>query len=90
MSVLLLVLAGTPQAIQRDPARAAWEAMQRGDSETAASAFREVLAANPRDLRALTGAALAAHRLGRDDQAISSLQRALRIDAGYIYASYLL
>jgi len=88
--VLLLVLAASPQAVQQDPARAGWEAIQRGDGEKAASAFRAVLAMNPRDTRALTGAALAAHLLGRDDEAVSSLKRALQVDANYVYASYIL
>jgi tetratricopeptide (TPR) repeat protein len=88
--VLLLLLAGVPQAVQPDPARAGWEAIQRGDGEKAASAFREVLAANPHDVRALTGAGLAAHLLGRDDQAVTSLTRALQVDADNVYASYLL
>src|SRR6266850_5483063 len=74
-----LLLAGSPQAIQQDPARTGWEAIQRGDGEKAASAFRQVLAANPRDARALTGAGMAAHLLGRDDDAVSSLKRAVQV-----------
>jgi len=88
--VLLLVLAGSPQATQPDPARAGWEAIQRGDGEKAAFAFRQVLAANPRDVRALMGAGIAAHLLGRDDDAISSLKRALQVEPDNVQASYLL
>jgi tetratricopeptide repeat protein len=88
--VLLLLLAGSPQAIQQDPARTGWEAIQRGDGEKAASAFRQVLAANPRDARALTGAGMAAHLLGRDDDAVSSLKRAVQVDPEYAYAHFLL
>jgi tetratricopeptide (TPR) repeat protein len=88
--VLLLLLAGAPQGIQQDPARAGWDAIQRGDGEKAASAFRQILAANPRDVRALTGAGIAAHLLGREDQAISSLKKALQVDPDNIQALYLL
>jgi tetratricopeptide (TPR) repeat protein len=88
--LLLTVLAGGGQVLPQDPARAGWEAIQRGDGDKAASAFRAVLAENPRDTRALAGAALAAHLTGRDDDAIASLKRALQIDPDYLYASYLL
>ena len=37
--------------MQQDPARAGWEAIQRGDGEKAAAAFRR-LASNPNDARA--------------------------------------
>src|SRR5262245_1450601 len=90
-SILLLVLLSLgPQVSVQDPARAGWEAIQRGDGEKAASAFRAVLAANPRDSRALAGAAIAAHLLGHDDDAIATLKRALQINPNDVYASYLL
>jgi peptidase MA superfamily protein/tetratricopeptide repeat protein len=88
--LLLTALAGAPQAISQDPARAGWEAIQRGDGETAASAFRAILAKNPRDSRALAGAAIASHLLGHDDEAISTLKRALVINPDDVYALYLL
>jgi tetratricopeptide (TPR) repeat protein len=88
--VLLLVLAGSPQVTQQDPSRVGWEAIQRGDGEKAASAFRQVLAANPRDVRALTGAGIAAHLLGRDDEAVTSLKRAVQADPDNVQASFLL
>jgi tetratricopeptide (TPR) repeat protein len=75
---------------QQDPARTGWEAIQRGDAEKAATSFRAVLAQNPRDSRALAGAAIAAHLLGRDDEAISTLKRALAINQDDVYALYLL
>ena len=87
---LLLLLAGAPQATQADPARTGWEAIQRGDGEKAAWAFRQVLAANPRDVRALTGAGMAAQLLGREDEAISSLKKALQIEPDNVQALYLL
>ena len=88
--LLGLLLAASPQPLQQDPARAGWEAIQRGDGDKAAAAFRQVLAGDPRDTRALAGAALAAHLQGRDDAAVSSLKKALQVDPDYVYALYLL
>jgi tetratricopeptide (TPR) repeat protein len=90
ISILVLLLAAAPAFMAQDPARAGWEAIQRGDGEKAASAFRQVLASNPSDVRALIGAGLAAHLLGRDDQAMSSFKRALQVDANNVQASYYL
>src|SRR3954453_113323 len=88
--LLLCLLSAGPQVLPQDPARAGWEAIQTGDGEKAAAAFRAQLAATPDDVRALTGAGLAAHLNGRDDQATSYLKRALRSDPGNVYASYVL
>lgn len=88
--VFVLLLSASPAFVDQDYARVGWEAIQRGDGEKAASSFRQVLAANPSDVRALTGAALAAHLLGRDDQAMSSLKRVLQVDADNVQASYYL
>ena len=88
--VLALFLAAAPQVMQQDPMRAGWEAIQRGDGEKAASSFRAVLASNPADAEALTGAGLAAHLTGRSDQAISYLKRALQADPNYVHAAYVL
>jgi tetratricopeptide (TPR) repeat protein len=88
--ILTLLLAAAPQVTMQDPARAGWEAIQRGDGEKAAASFRAVLAQNPRDSRALAGAAIAAHLLGRDDEAISTLKRALGINQDDVYALSLL
>jgi tetratricopeptide (TPR) repeat protein len=88
--VLICLLAASPQVSQGDPARAGWEAIQRGDGEKAAAAFRAQLASNPNDPRALTGAGIAAHLNGRDDQALSYLKRALQANPEDVYASYIL
>lgn len=85
----VLALAGA-QGMPQGPARTGWEAVQRGDGEKAAAAFREALAANPDDPNALTGAAIASHLLGRDDQAISSLKKALVVEPDYASAAHLL
>ena len=89
-AVLLFMLAAVPQEIQQDPARVGWDAIQRGDGQKAASAFRQVLAANPGDVRALTGAGIAAHLLGEEDKAISSLKKAVQADPDNVQALYIL
>ncbi len=87
--VLALALAGVPQN-PPDPMRAGWEAVQQGDGEKAASSFRAVLAANPRDPNALAGAGIAAHLVGQDDDAISFLKKALDVRPDFAYAAALL
>lgn len=84
-----LALAGA-QGMAQGPARTGWEAIQRGDGEKAAAAFREALASEPDDPSALTGAAVASQLLGRDDQAVAFLKRALAIEPDYVYAAHLL
>lgn len=86
----VVLLFGSPQQTVDDPVRAGWEAIQTGDGEKAASAFRRALAANPRDARSLAGAGIAAHLLGRDDDAISSLKRALEVQPDFVYAAFML
>ena len=85
-----LLVALAAQVTQQDPARAGWDAIQRGDGEKAAASFRAVLAANPGDVRALTGAGIAAHLVGRADQAVSYLKRAVQADPEFVQASYVL
>ena len=88
--VMMLLLAASPQVTQQDPARAGWEAIQRGDGEKAAASFRAVLAANPNDARALAGAGIAAHLTGRPDQAINYLKKAIQIEPELVQASVML
>jgi tetratricopeptide (TPR) repeat protein len=91
VSLLLVLLLGfDPQVVQQDPARVGWEAIQRGDGEKAAAAFRAQLATNPKDARTLTGAGIAAHLLANEDQAISYLKKALQADGEFAYAAYVL
>lgn len=88
--VLLAVLAAAPQAMPPDPARAGAEAIQRGDGEAAAAAYRTLLAQNPRDTRAMLGAALAAHLQGQDDAAVTMLKKALQIAPDDVSVLYVL
>lgn len=90
IGLLILLLAAAPQVLPQDPMRSGWEAIQRGEGEKAASSFRAVLAVDPADAQALTGAGLAAHLLGRDDQAITFLKRAVQAEPEYVHASYVL
>ena len=90
MTLCALALAMALQAVPVDPGRAGWEAIQRGDGEKAASAFRAQLAANPSDSRALTGAGLAAHLTGRPDEAIRYLKRAIDARPDNVQASHAL
>jgi tetratricopeptide (TPR) repeat protein len=88
--VLLCVLSAAPQVLPQDPSRTGWEALQAGDGEKAASAFRMLLASNPNDARALVGAGIASHLNGRDDQALSYLKRAVQAAPDSIDALYYL
>lgn len=88
--VLLAVLSAAPQELPQDTARIGAEALQRGDGEKAAAAFRVMLARNPRDTRAMLGAALAAHLQGQDDDAVTMLKKALEIAPDDLSALYLL
>lgn len=90
VTILLLLLSAAPQVMPQDPSRAGWEAIQRGDGEKAAAAFRAVLADYPNDVRALAGAGMAAHLTGRADQAISYLKKATQIDPEFVQAYYML
>jgi len=90
IAILILLLTGGPQVIQQDPARAGWEAIQRGDGEKAAASFRAVLAVNPDNAEALTGAGIAAHMTGRPDQAINYLKKAIQLEPEFVQASYML
>ena len=87
---VLAFLAAAPQAVPQDPARAAAEALQRGDGEKAAAAYRAMLARNPRDTRAMLGAAVAAHLQGQDEDAVAILKKALQIEPDDLSALYLL
>jgi hypothetical protein len=80
--------AATPQ--QELPAPAAWEALERGDAEKAASIFREELERSPSNAMLHYGAGYAAVALGRTDAAISSLKHAIECNPRLVPAMVLL
>lgn len=84
------LLSAAPQVLPQDPSRTGWEAIQAGDGEKAAAAFRTLLASSPNDAQALMGAGIAAHLIGRDDQALSYLKRAAQADPERVEAQYYL
>ena len=67
-----------------------WQAVERGDADRAASAFREALGMRPRDASLIMGAGFAAHLQAREDDATAFLQRALEVDPRLTPASTLL
>ena len=71
-------------------AEAGWQALQAGDGDRAATAFREALIQNPRDPTLHFGAGVAAHLLGHETDATESLRRALQLEPRLIGASALL
>ena len=87
--VATLALAGA-QSLPQGPLRTGLEALQRGEAEQAAAAFRLAVAADPRDAAALAGSGAAAHLLGRDEDAVGFLKRALAVEPEFVYAAHLL
>jgi tetratricopeptide (TPR) repeat protein len=91
---LALIAASTfivgAQSSQPRAAEAGWAALEDGDGERAANAFRLALADRPRDPALLFGAGAAAHLTGRDREAHDLLRRALDIEPRLTPASILL
>ena len=73
-----------------DDLNAGFTALQKGDADRAATAFRRALAIEPEHPAALYGAGAAAHLLGRENDAIAFLKRALTAEPRLIQASALL
>jgi tetratricopeptide (TPR) repeat protein len=65
-------------------------ALQAGDFDKAASIFADALRHTPRDPSLHMGAGVAAHLRGHDDEARTSLMRALELEPRYTAASTLL
>ena len=78
------------QAPGNKPVDAGWQAVRDGDGNAAATAFYEALRRNPKDAVAHFGAGAAAHLLGRDDDAVTSLTRALTLEPRLVQAAELL
>jgi tetratricopeptide (TPR) repeat protein len=84
LSGLLALMVCLPLCAQTNAAAAAaqqgWQALQAGDAERAASLFHQALASRPNDEMLNFGAGVAAHLLGREDEAQLSLKRAIQLN----------
>lgn len=96
-AVLLVWMASLPGAAtgaQRpnvvELSRAGWEAINGGRAEDAAAAFAAALKQTPQEPELLVGAAMAAHLLGRGEDARRHLADALRVQPALTPASLLL
>ena len=95
VAVLLLVVGIASTAAAQPPTvaeldRKGWEAIRSGQTVEAADAFRAALRVEPRNVRLLLGAGLAAHLLGRSEEARQHLIGALQLDPTLTEASLLL
>ena len=70
--------------------QAGWQALQAGNADRAASLFYEAVTYHPREPYAHFGAGVAAHVLGREEDAMRSLARALELNPRLTEASLLL
>jgi tetratricopeptide (TPR) repeat protein len=93
--VFVIMLIAASARAQIDPRtalleRAAFDALTRGEVRQAAEAFREAIAADPRNARLHFGAGMAAALERRDADAKDQLERALALDRTLIAARLLL
>jgi tetratricopeptide (TPR) repeat protein len=70
--------------------KAGWDAIRTNQLQDAADAFREAIRLQPGSVRLMLGAGLAAHLLGRSEEARQHLVGALQADATLTEASILL
>jgi len=75
----------TPEAIEKG-----FQALQNGDTDKAASIFREALSHHPKDPQLLLGAGVVANLQGQDQQAIALLKQALQIEPRLAEAAVML
>src|SRR5258708_13497387 len=96
MATALLVCAlATVAGAQIDPRtalveRTAWAALNTGQARAAADAFREAIAADPKNARLHLGAGMAASLQRRDADARDAFERALALDPKLTQARTLL
>jgi hypothetical protein len=90
LALAILSTSTTRVDAQTKWADAGWEALQDGNGDTAASAFRQALAERPRDPQLNLGAGAAAHLLGRENDAREFLRKALDLEPRLTPASALL
>lgn len=70
--------------------RAAWDALNKGQTKTAAEIFRQALASDPNNAELHVGAAMAAYADRRDDAAKNELDRALSLNPKLVSAQQLM
>jgi len=91
---VLLILAASPLLAQGRSAaeleKAGWDAIRANRLPDAADAFRGAIRLEPRSVRLMLGAGLAAHLLGRSEEARQHLVAALESDPTLTEASLLL
>ena len=83
IALVLLSCSTASVSAQRAPAEAldkGFQALQIGDTASAASIFREALTRHPRDPQLLFGAGVAAAIQGQENDAIAFLKQALQIE----------
>lgn len=95
LALAAAVWTAAPVVAQVDPRtalveRAAWTALNAGQARAAAEAFREAIAADPRNARLQLGAGLAAALERRDADAKDAFERALALDPKLVPARSLL
>jgi tetratricopeptide (TPR) repeat protein len=95
IGVITTVLVCATLGAQIDPRtaileRTAWNALNAGNPQAAATAFREAIAADPKNARLHLGAGLAAALDRRDADARDEFERALTLDAKLAQARALL
>jgi tetratricopeptide (TPR) repeat protein len=94
-AVLMASAFAAPAGAQIDPRtalveRAAWHALNAGQAHAAADAFREALAADPKNARLHVGAGMAASLERRDADARDEFERAMALDPKLMQARLLL
>lgn len=95
LPMLLLLSASAAADAQIDPRtalveRAAWAALDAGQAHAAADAFREAIAADPKNARLHLGAAMAAAVERRDQDARAECERAIALNPKLDEARFLL
>jgi hypothetical protein len=91
LALSLIVSASAPQRPSvAELDKAGWAAIRANRLQEAADAFREGIRTDPRNVRLVLGAGLAAHLLGRTEEARQYLVAALQIEPALTEASILL
>ena len=88
--ILIAPMGASARSSAENPLEAGFQAIQNGDADTAAAIFRSALTHAPNDSRLLFGAGVAAHLQGKERDAMSFLERALKADPRLMQAAGLL